>query len=139
MSAREITDKLVKSILSLQYSFILANFANPDMVGHTGILEAAIQAVEILDECLGRVVRAAQEAGARVLITADHGNVEMMADAGTGQPHTAHTTDRVPFILIDDKVRVRESGLLADVAPSVLDILKIKKPVEMTGQSLIAG
>jgi 2,3-bisphosphoglycerate-independent phosphoglycerate mutase len=137
MSAGEITDKLVKAILSRQYGFILVNFANPDMVGHTGILDAAVRAVEVLDECLGRAVRAARETGARVLITADHGNVEMMADAVTGQPHTAHTTDLVPFILIGEKVRLRKQGLLADVAPSVLDLLKIRQPVEMSGQSLI--
>jgi 2,3-bisphosphoglycerate-independent phosphoglycerate mutase len=137
MSAREITEKLVKSILSRQYGFILANYANPDMVGHTGVLEAAVKAVEVLDECLGRVVRAAQEAGAKVLITADHGNLEIMSDPATGQPHTAHTTDPVPFILVGEKARLKEHGLLADVAPTVLDLLKIKKPAEMTGQTLI--
>lgn len=137
MSAREITEKLVKAILSNQYAFILANFANPDMVGHTGILEAAVKAVEILDECLGRIVRAAQQAGAVMFITADHGNLEIMADPQTGQPHTAHTTDPVPFLLLGEKAKLREKGLLADVAPTVLDVMKIKKPVEMTGQSLL--
>ncbi len=137
MSAREITDKLVESMLSRQYGFILANYANPDMVGHTGILEAAVQAVEVLDECLGRIVRAAQEAGTTVLITADHGNIEMMADPASGQPYTAHTTDPVPFILIRKKAKLRKRGLLADVAPTVLDLIGIEKPVEMTGKSLI--
>lgn len=137
MSAREITDLLVKHIVSRQYGFILANYANPDMVGHTGILEAAVKAVEVLDECLGRVLRAAQEGGARVLITADHGNLEMMADSATGQPHTAHTTDPVPFIVVGEKVKLRDGGLLADVAPTVLDLLGIEKPREMTGRSLI--
>ncbi len=137
MRAREITEKLVESILSRQYGFILANYANPDMVGHTGILEAAVKAVEVLDECLGRVLRAAQEAGARVLITADHGNLEMMADSATGQPHTAHTTDPVPFIVVGEKVKLRNDGLLADVAPTVLALLGIEQPVEMTGRSLI--
>ncbi len=137
MSAPEITEKLVKNILSRQYWFILANYANPDMVGHTGILEAAVKAVEVLDECLGRVVRAAQEAGTCVVITADHGNLETMADPATGQPHTAHTTDPVPFIVVGENVRLRTGGMLADVAPTVLDILKIQKPVEMTGESLL--
>jgi 2,3-bisphosphoglycerate-independent phosphoglycerate mutase len=137
MSAREITEKLIESILSRQYGFILTNYANPDMVGHTGILEAAVKAVEVLDECLGRVLRAAQETGARVLITADHGNLEMMADSSTGQPHTAHTTDPVPFIVAGEKVRLRDDGLLADVAPTVLALLDIEQPAEMTGTSLI--
>jgi 2,3-bisphosphoglycerate-independent phosphoglycerate mutase len=138
MSAREITDALVKHITSGQYGFILANYANPDMVGHTGVLEAAIKAVEVLDECLGRVLRAAQEAGAHVLITADHGNLEIMSDPSTGQPHTAHTTDPVPFIVIGKMVNLRNEGLLADVAPTVLDLLGIEKPTEMTGRSLIS-
>ena len=123
MSAPEITEKLVKQIVSHQYGFLLANFANPDMVGHTGVLEAAVKAVEALDVCLGRIVRAAQEAGARVLITADHGNLEIMTDPTTGQPHTAHTTDPVPFILVGEKKKLRDHGILADVAPTVLDLL----------------
>jgi len=137
MSARQITDSLVKHIESGQYGFVLANYANPDMVGHTGVLEAAIKAVEVLDECLGRVLRAAQEAGAHVIITADHGNLEIMSNPSTGQPHTAHTTDPVPFILIGKMVNLRNEGLLADVAPTVLDLLDIEKPAEMTGSSLI--
>jgi 2,3-bisphosphoglycerate-independent phosphoglycerate mutase len=137
MSAPELTEKLVKNILSQHYGFILANYANPDMVGHTGILQAAIKAVEALDECLGRVVRAASQAGAAVFITADHGNLEIMADPSTGQPHTAHTTDPVPFIVVGEKVDLRAGGLLADVAPTVLDFLQIEKPEEMTGQSLV--
>src|SRR5512143_1506737 len=136
-SAREITDALVKHITSGQYGFILANYANPDMVGHTGVLEAAIKAVEVLDECLARVLRAAQEARAYVLITSDHGNLEIMSDSSTGQPHTAHTTDPVPFIVIKEKVNLRQGGLLADVAPTVLDLLGIEKPEDMTGSSLI--
>jgi 2,3-bisphosphoglycerate-independent phosphoglycerate mutase len=138
MSARKITEKLTHAIRSGQYGFLLANFANPDMVGHTGILEAAVKAVEVLDECLGKLVREAQAAGARVLITADHGNLEIMADPGTGQPHTAHTTDPVPFILFGEPAGLRGQGMLADVAPTVLQLLEIPKPAEMTGQSLIA-
>jgi len=138
MSAREVTDELVKRIRSQQYSFILANYANPDMVGHTGILEAAVKAVEVIDECLGRILKAAQEAGAIVMITADHGNLEVMMDQTTGQPHTAHTTDPVPFILVGDKTGLRDGGCLADVAPTVLRYLGIQQPAEMTGKCLIA-
>ncbi len=138
MSAREVTDELVKRIHSKQYSFVLANYANPDMVGHTGILAAAVKAVEVIDECLGRIVKAAQETGAVVMITADHGNLEVMTDKTTGQPHTAHTTDPVPFILVGDKAGLRDDGCLADVAPTVLRFLGIPQPAEMTGKSLIA-
>ncbi|MCK9420434.1 MAG: 2,3-bisphosphoglycerate-independent phosphoglycerate mutase [Nitrospirae bacterium] len=137
MSAREITDKLVEHIASRQYGFILANYANPDMVGHTGVIEATVKAVEVIDECLGRVLTAAREEGMVVFITADHGNAEIMLDASTGQPHTAHTTDPVPFIIVQKNVRVRESGILADVAPTVLDLMGISIPTEMTGKSLI--
>jgi 2,3-bisphosphoglycerate-independent phosphoglycerate mutase len=137
MSAREITDALVKNILSRQYGFILANFANPDMVGHTGVMSSAVKAVEVLDECLGRVMQAAQDTGAIVAITADHGNIEQMKDPENGHPFTAHSTNMVPFILVGEKVRLKEGGLLADVAPTVLALKKIKKPEEMTGDTLI--
>lgn len=137
MSAREITDVLVKQIQSGQYGFILANYANPDMVGHTGVFAAAVKAVEVLDECLGRVLKAAEESGMSVVITADHGNLEIMKDYTTNQPHTAHTTAPVPFILVRKGFRLREGGILADVAPTVLDLMEIPKPAEMTGQSLI--
>src|SRR5574341_825762 len=137
MSAREVTDELVKGILSKRYGFILVNYANPDMVGHTGVLEAAVKAVEVLDECLGRALRAAQEAGFAVLITADHGNLEVMKDDSTGQPHTAHTTDPVPFILIGKQAKLRDKGVLADVAPTALELMGLEKPAEMTGESLI--
>ncbi len=137
MSAREVTDEVVKRILSRRYGFVLVNFANPDMVGHTGVMPAAVRAVEVLDECLGRVMRAAREVSARVLITADHGNLEIMEDRQTGQPHTAHTTDPVPFIVVGDQVRLRDSGCLADVAPTVLELMGIDRPKEMTGTSLL--
>ncbi len=139
MSAREITDKLVEHITSHQYGFILVNYANPDMVGHTGIVDAAVKAVEVLDECLGRVLQAAREEGMVVLITADHGNIEMMFDPSTGQPHTAHTTDPVPFIAAHKGLKLRNGGILADVAPTVLDLMGIPIPAEMTGTSLKAG
>jgi 2,3-bisphosphoglycerate-independent phosphoglycerate mutase len=137
MSAREVTDEVVKRIRSGVYGFILVNYANPDMVGHTGVLAAAVKAVEVLDECLGRVLAASQEAGCRVLITADHGNLEVMTDRRTGQPHTAHTTDPVPFIVVGEQVTLRDGGCLADVAPTVLRLLGIEQPREMTGTSLI--
>jgi 2,3-bisphosphoglycerate-independent phosphoglycerate mutase len=137
MSAREITDKLVEHIGSRQYGFILVNYANPDMVGHTGIVSAAIKAVEALDECLGRVLRAAWEEGMAAIITADHGNIEVMFDPSTGQPHTAHTTDPVPLIVTKKDLKLRDGGVLADVAPTVLDLMDIPVPAEMTGKSLI--
>ncbi len=137
MSARELTDALVKNILSRKYGFILANFANPDMVGHTGVMEAAVKAVEVLDECLGRVLQAAHDTGAVVAITADHGNIEQMKDPENGQPFTAHSTNMVPFILVGEKIRLKDGGLLADVAPTVLALKKIAKPDEMTGNNLI--
>jgi 2,3-bisphosphoglycerate-independent phosphoglycerate mutase len=137
MSAREITDKLVEHIASRQYGFILANYANPDMVGHTGVIEAAIRAVEVIDECLERVLTAAREEGMVVVITADHGNVEIMLDPANGLPVTAHTTDPVPFIIVQKNVHLRDAGILADVAPTVLDLMGIDIPPEMTGKSLI--
>jgi 2,3-bisphosphoglycerate-independent phosphoglycerate mutase len=139
MSAREITDRLVEHITSRQYGFILANYANPDMVGHTGVIDAAIKAVEVIDECLFRVLKAAKEAGMVVFITADHGNAEIMLDPSTGQPHTAHTTDPVPFIIVKKNVQLRDAGILADVAPTVLDLMGIEVPVEMTGKSLVVS
>ncbi|MHB8844600.1 MAG: 2,3-bisphosphoglycerate-independent phosphoglycerate mutase [Nitrospirota bacterium] len=138
MSAREVTAELIKRIASKQYGFILVNYANPDMVGHTGILEAAVKAVEVLDECLGRVLQAARDAGMIVMITADHGNLEVMKDAKTGQPHTAHTTDPVPFIIVGVEGNLRDGGCLADVAPTVLQVMGIGQPKEMTGKSLLA-
>jgi 2,3-bisphosphoglycerate-independent phosphoglycerate mutase len=137
MSAREVTAKLIDAIHSKQYGFLLVNYANPDMVGHTGILSAAIKAIETIDECLGRLLQAAQQEGLDVLITADHGNIEMIMDDSTGQPHTAHTTDPVPFILCKSGARLRSGGVLADVAPTVLALMGIEIPQEMTGRSLI--
>lgn len=139
MSASAVTDGVVDAIASRHYAFVLVNFANPDMVGHTGILPAAIQAVETIDGCLGRIVAAAQAADAAVLITADHGNCELMVDPDTGQPHTAHTTNPVPFILVDESLRHRHlrPGGLKDVAPTVLGLMEVPIPVEMTGTSLI--
>lgn len=136
MSAREVTDAVLERLD--KYDFIVLNFANPDMVGHTGDLNAAIAAVETVDECLGRIAAAMEERRAPLLVTADHGNAEEMLEPN-GEPHTAHTSNLVPFILVDAGYRdaaLRE-GALEDVAPTVLDILGLPQPVEMTGKSLI--
>ena len=137
MSAYEVTDKLVEAIDSKKYDNIILNYANPDMVGHTGSLEAAIKAVETIDECVGRVVDAVEKQNGVLIITADHGNVEQMIDYKTGEPHTAHTTNPVPLILVGmENVKLRE-GKLADLAPTMLEIMKLDKPEEMTGESII--
>ena len=137
MSAIEVTDNVVEAILSKKYDTIILNYANCDMVGHTGSLEAAIKAVETVDTCLARVLDAMKEIGGVLLITADHGNAEQMIDYKTGEPHTAHTTNVVPLILVGmDNVSLKE-GRLADLAPTMLDIMGIEKPAEMTGNSLI--
>ncbi|MGE5526178.1 MAG: 2,3-bisphosphoglycerate-independent phosphoglycerate mutase, partial [Rhodospirillaceae bacterium] len=137
MSAYEVTDKLVEAIKSGKYQAIICNYANGDMVGHTGNLEAATRAVEVLDECLGRVVTAMQEAGGEVIITADHGNAETMMDPQTKQAHTAHTLNLVPLLYIGRKARIAESGALQDVAPTMLAAMGLPQPPEMTGHSLI--
>ncbi len=138
MSAVEVTDEVVRRIASRDYQLIILNFANGDMVGHTGILKAAIEAVETVDSCLGRVVEAVKAAGGKMLITADHGNCEQMVDE-SGQPHTAHTSDPVPLILVaGDDVRYRlQDGILADLAPTLLDMLGLEQPEAMTGHSLL--
>lgn len=138
MSAPGVTDEVVKRIVAGGYDLIVLNFANPDMVGHTGVMPAAITAMEIVDSCLGRVVDAVLQAGGRLLVTADHGNCEKMLDA-SGQPHTAHTDDLVPLLLIDpDRRNVKlRSGILADLAPTILDLMGLDQPEEMTGKSLI--
>lgn len=137
MSAEEVTVKVVEAIKSGKYNVIILNYANPDMVGHTGSLEAAIKAIEKIDDCVQRVVDAVKEQGGELLITADHGNAEQMIDYKTGEPHTAHTTNPVPLILVGkDDVKLK-SGKLADIAPTMLDMMGIEKPEQMTGNSLI--
>ena len=137
MSAFEVTDKVLEAINSRKYDCIILNYANPDMVGHTGSLEAAIKAVETIDECVGKVVDAIRKNDGVMLITADHGNCEQMLDYKTGEPHTAHTTNPVPLILVGkDDVKLRE-GKLADLAPTMLDLMGLEKPEEMTGESII--
>lgn len=138
MSAPEVCDEVVKALKSQKYQFILVNFANPDMVGHTGILKAAVKAVETVDDCLKKILDAAKEVDAVMLVTADHGNAECMKDPETLKPFTAHTTNMVPFILVNyNNAVLREEGGLSDVAPTILDVFGIEKPQEMTGNSLI--
>jgi len=138
MSAYEVADKVIEKINEDIYDVIILNFANPDMVGHSGIYEAAVKAIEAVDECMGKVVRCVREKGGTVLITADHGNAEQMLDYETGQPHTAHTSNPVPLILVSDMpYKLRSGGKLADIAPTMLELLNIEKPKEMTGESLL--
>ncbi len=137
MSAREVTDKLVAAIQSRQYAAIICNYANGDMVGHTGDLAAAIRAIEVLDECIGRAVEAMQAIGGEVLITADHGNAETMLDTTTRQAHTAHTLNRVPLLYIGRRAKAGSGGALQDVAPTLLKMMGLPQPVEMTGKPLL--
>ena len=137
MSAYEVCDKCVERILSGQYDVIILNFANCDMVGHTGVMEAAVKAVETVDECVGKVVEATLQMGGIAMITADHGNAECMAEAD-GSPMTAHTTNLVPFIVCGAAVKL-QPGRLADIAPTILDVMGIAQPQEMDGKSLIVG
>jgi 2,3-bisphosphoglycerate-independent phosphoglycerate mutase len=137
MSAYEVTDKLVAAIEAKKYDAIVCNFANGDMVGHTGILSAATRAIEVLDECLGRVIKAMQSIGGEVLITADHGNAETMLDEINHQPHTAHTLNLVPALYIGRKAKIAEGGALRDVAPTLLKMMGVPQPAEMTGKPLI--
>ena len=140
MSAYEVTDKVLEEIEQDKYDVIILNYANTDMVGHTGSLSAAIKAVEVVDECVGKVVKAVEEKHGNLLITADHGNAEQMIDYKTGEPHTAHTTNPVPLILVtDDKsLKLKSDGKLADLAPTMLDLMNLDKPDEMTGTSLLS-
>jgi len=138
MSAREVADEAVRRIESGRYHLIVLNFANPDMVGHTGVLLAAVRAAEVIDECLRTVIAAVRRIGGAVVLTADHGNLEQMVDYETGQPHTAHTLNPVPCIIVDDKPHaLRASGVLADIAPTILTLMRIPQPPDMTGVSLI--
>ena len=138
MSALEVTDKLVAAIAAAKYDAIVCNYANGDMVGHTGNLEAATRAVEVLDACIGRVVAAQLARGGEVLITADHGNVEMMHDSATGQPHTAHTLNLVPCLYVGRRAALRAGGALQDIAPTLLSVMGLPQPTEMTGRPLVS-
>lgn len=138
MSAFEVTDKLVAAIKSEEFDVIICNFANGDMVGHTGVLSAAIKAVEVLDKCLGRITTALLEVGGNSLITADHGNVEQMHDEATGQPMTSHSNGPVPLVYVGKrKLLLQDNGSLCDVAPSLLELMDLPQPLEMSGHSLI--
>lgn len=138
MKAAEITDRLIAELLTGKHRHARVNYANGDMVGHTGDFDAAVKAVETLDACLGRVVDAAQRVGGEVVITADHGNCEQMYDASTGQPHTAHTLDVVPFVYVGRPAKVAPGGALKDVAPTMLALMRIPQPPEMTGRPLLS-
>lgn len=139
MSAYEVCDRLVDAITSGKYDVIIINFANPDMVGHTGVEAAAIKAVEAVDECVGRAVDAVKKVNGQMFICADHGNAEQLVDYETGEPFTAHTVNPVPFILVnaDPAFKLREGGCLADIAPTLIELMGLDKPAEMTGKSLL--
>ena len=138
MSAYEVCDNVLKAIDNPEYGFILVNFANPDMVGHTGVMDAAIKACQAVDECVGKIAQKALENDVTMIITADHGNAEWMYNEQTHAPQTAHTTNVVPFIIVSkDKYELNNEGALCDIAPTILDILNLKKPDEMTGHSMI--
>jgi 2,3-bisphosphoglycerate-independent phosphoglycerate mutase len=134
-----VTDQLVSAIDAGRFDVVVVNFANADMVGHTGNLAAAIKAAEAVDECLGRLADAVTRAGGALLITADHGNIEMMRDPATGQPHTAHTLNPVPLVLVNPPPGVAglRDGRLADIAPTLLALLGLPKPATMTGEPLL--
>ena len=139
MSAYEVCDRLVEAIKSDKYDVIIINFANCDMVGHTGVESATIAAVEAVDTCVGRAVAALKEVGGAMFLCADHGNAEQLIDYNTGESFTAHTTNPVPFILInyDKSYGLREGGCLADIAPTLIEMMGLKQPAEMTGKSLL--
>ena len=139
MSAPQVCDKLVEAIGSEKYDVIIINFANPDMVGHTGVENAAIKAIETVDACVGRAVEAIKKADGILFICADHGNAEQLVDYETGEPFTAHTTNPVPFILVnaDPSYKLREGGCLADIAPTLIELMGMEQPKEMTGKSLL--
>lgn len=139
MSAYEVCDRLIEAIKSGKYDVVIINFANPDMVGHTGVLEAARKAVEAVDECVGKAVEAVKEVDGALFICADHGNAEQLIDYETGDPFTAHTTNQVPFILVnyDEGYTLRENGCLADIVPTLIEIMGMEQPKEMTGKSLL--
>ena len=137
MSAPELTERTVDAIGSGKYDLIMLNYANPDMVGHTGSLQAAIKAVQTIDTGLGRLAEAIRKSGGILLVTADHGNCEMMRDPETGGPHTSHTTNPVPVLLVGAGDVALAEGRLADIAPTLLELMGLSKPVQMTGMSLL--
>ena len=139
MSAYEVADVVLERLDSDKYDVIVINFANPDMVGHTGILEAAIHAAEAVDECVGKILDKVKSMGGAAIITADHGNFEKMTDGDPDSPHTAHTVGDVPLIVFDERFKgckLREGGRLADIGPTLLKMMDLPRPKEMTGQAL---
>ena len=139
MSAFTVCDEVCKAISSGEYDVIITNFANPDMVGHTGVLESAVEAIEVIDKCVGEVVSMVEEVGGQMFICADHGNAEQLVDYETGEPFTAHTTNPVPFILVnyDKDYTLAEGGCLADIVPTLIEMMGMEQPAEMTGKSLL--
>ena len=138
MSVYQVCDKVVEAVTSGKYDVVITNFANPDMVGHTGVEEAAVKAIEAVDECVGKVVEAVKSVDAQMFICADHGNAEQLVDYETGNPFTAHTTNPVPFILVNTEgYELREGGCLADIVPTLIELMGMEQPVEMTGKSLL--
>lgn len=139
MSIYEVCDNLVSCINSGKYDVIICNFANPDMVGHTGVIPAVVKAIEAVDECLGRVVKAVRESGSVLFVCADHGNAEQLIDPVSHEPFTAHTTNHVPFILVnyDKSYALREGGALCDIVPTLIATMGMEQPKEMTGKSLL--
>jgi 2,3-bisphosphoglycerate-independent phosphoglycerate mutase len=140
MSAFEVTDRLVEAIRDGRFDAIICNYANGDMVGHTGNFDASVKAVEAIDKCLGRIVEAIEATGGQLLITADHGNVEQMMDASTGQPLTSHTNGPVPLVYVGDaSLGFRSEGSLSDLAPTLLTLMGLPIPEQMTGQPLLSA
>lgn len=139
MSAYEVCDNVLGAIENSDYGFILVNFANPDMVGHTGVIDAAVKACKTVDECVGKIAKKCKEYGVTMVLTADHGNAEVMVDSETGKPQTAHTTNQVPLVIINPPydIELKEGGALCNVAPTILELMGINKPDEMTGESLL--
>jgi 2,3-bisphosphoglycerate-independent phosphoglycerate mutase len=137
MSALKVTDHLIDAIESDKYDVIICNYANPDMVGHTGNFDAAVHAIEAVDDCLGRIYKAILERGGELLITADHGNAEQMLGEHTGQAHTAHTSNPVPLIYVGRNARMSDAGSLSDLAPTMIELMGLEQPPEMSGTSLV--
>ena len=139
MSAPEVCDRLCEAIRSKKYDVIIINFANPDMVGHTGVIPAAVKAIEAVDACVGRAIEALREVDGQMFLCADHGNADQMIDYETGLPHTAHTTNPVPFVLFnyDPAYTLKEGGRLCDIVPTMIEMMGMEKPAEMTGESLL--
>jgi 2,3-bisphosphoglycerate-independent phosphoglycerate mutase len=139
MAAAELAERVVEAITGGDYGYAIVNFANPDMVGHTGSIPAVTKAVETVDECLGHVVEAVHSKGGVALVTADHGNAEQMLEADGVSPHTAHTTNPVPLVITKKNQELVDGGELSDLAPTTLDLLQLAKPLQMTGKSLVRG